>query len=116
MHYVYLFAAIIAETIGTTALQASNQFSRLGPSLVVVVSYAAAFYLLSLTWAELPVGVVRFVVQLQVAGHGDLGALARAGRIGIAAGDKLAHQGRVNQIEACHMVRIKIDEIQPAQR
>ena len=56
--YLYLILAIAAETIGTTALQASNQFSRLGPSLVVVVSYAAAFYLLSLTLAELPVGIV----------------------------------------------------------
>ena len=56
--YIYLILAIAAETIGTTALQASNQFSRLGPSLVVVVSYAAAFYLLSLTLAELPVGIV----------------------------------------------------------
>lgn len=58
MHYLALFAAIIAETIGTSALQASQQFTRLGPSLLVVVSYGLAFYLLSITLRFMPVGVV----------------------------------------------------------
>ena len=58
MHIVLLLAAILAETIGTTALQASQQFTRLVPSVVVVVAYALAFYLLSLTLKVLPVGVV----------------------------------------------------------
>ncbi len=58
MPWIYLAAAILFETIGTTALQASQQFSRLGPSILVVVSYAAAFYLLALTLAYMPVGVV----------------------------------------------------------
>lgn len=57
-HYIYLFFAILAETVGTTALQASQQFTRLGPSLVVVVSYALAFYLLGLTLKTMPVGIV----------------------------------------------------------
>jgi len=56
--YLYLILAVAAETVGTTALQASQQFTRLGPSLVVVVSYATAFYLLSLTLLTMPVGVV----------------------------------------------------------
>ena len=58
MHYVYLFLAVLAETIGTTALQASHQFTRLGPSVLVVVAYATAFYLLSLALSVMPVGVV----------------------------------------------------------
>lgn len=58
MHIVFLIAAILAETIGTTALQASQQFTRLAPSVVVVVAYAVSFYLLSLTLKVLPVGVV----------------------------------------------------------
>lgn len=37
LHYLYLVLAVAAETIGTTALQASQQFTRLGPSLLVVV-------------------------------------------------------------------------------
>ena len=57
-HYIYLFFAVLAETVGTTALQASQQFTRLGPSLVVVVSYALAFYLLGLTLKTMPVGIV----------------------------------------------------------
>jgi len=58
VHYIYLIAAIIAETIGTTALQASHQFSRLGPSIIVVVAYAISFYLLGLSLKFMPVGLV----------------------------------------------------------
>ena len=58
VHYIALFAAIIAETIGTSALQASQQFTRLWPSVLVVVSYAVAFYLLSIALKAMPVGVV----------------------------------------------------------
>ncbi|MEY1555470.1 multidrug efflux SMR transporter [Yoonia sp. R2331] len=58
MTYLYLFVAVAAETIGTTALQASQQFTKPLPSIVVVVSYALAFYLLSLTLRTLPVGIM----------------------------------------------------------
>ncbi|MCV6587282.1 MAG: multidrug efflux SMR transporter [Marinibacterium sp.] len=57
MHYVYLFFAVIAETIGTSALQASQQFTRLGPSLLVVGAYAVSFLLLGLALKSIPVGV-----------------------------------------------------------
>ena len=57
MPYVILAFAVLAETIGTTALQASQQFSRLWPSVIVVVSYAAAFYLLALALRYFPVGI-----------------------------------------------------------
>ena len=53
-----LILAVLAETIGTTALEASRQFTRLGPSLVVVVAYALSFWLLSLTLRTIPVGIV----------------------------------------------------------
>lgn len=56
--YVYLLIAVVFETIGTTALNATAQFTRLVPSLVVVASYACAFYFLSLTLRTMPVGVV----------------------------------------------------------
>ncbi|MEP3637154.1 MAG: SMR family transporter [Lentilitoribacter sp.] len=58
LHYVYLIIAVAAETIGTSALQASQQFTRLGPSIVVVIAYGLAFYLLSLTLRTLPVGIM----------------------------------------------------------
>ena len=57
-HYIYLILAVAAETIGTSALQASQQFTRLWPSVLVITSYAVAFYLLSLTLRHMPVGVM----------------------------------------------------------
>lgn len=56
--YLYLAIAIVAEVIATTALKASDGFSRLGPSLVVVAGYAVAFWCLSLVLRTLPTGVV----------------------------------------------------------
>ncbi len=57
MKYAYLFLAVLAETIGTTALHASEQFTRFWPSVIVVVGYAAAFYFLSHTLRSIPVGI-----------------------------------------------------------
>jgi len=56
--YFLLALAILAETAGTTALQASQQFTRLWPSVFVVVAYGFSFYLLSITLKYMPVGVV----------------------------------------------------------
>jgi small multidrug resistance pump len=57
MHWFLLGAAILFETIGTTALQASQQFSRLGPSLLVVVAYGVSFYMLAMVLKYIPVGI-----------------------------------------------------------
>jgi small multidrug resistance pump len=57
MGYVYLAIAIIAEVIATGALKASEEFTRLVPSTLVVVGYAVAFYFLSLVLKTIPVGV-----------------------------------------------------------
>lgn len=56
-HYLYLAIAIVAEVSGTLALRASESFSRLGPSLIVIAGYALAFYCLSLTLKTIPVGI-----------------------------------------------------------
>ena len=56
-NWIYLLVAIIAETIGTSAMKSSEGFSRLWPSVIVVVGYGLAFYLLSLTLRTIPVGV-----------------------------------------------------------
>ena len=58
MTYLYLSVAIVSEVIGTTALQASDGFTRPGPSVVTVVGYALAFYFMSLTLRSMPVGIV----------------------------------------------------------
>ncbi|AHF04063.1 multidrug transporter [Marichromatium purpuratum 984] len=57
MGYVYLGLAIIAEVIATSALKFSDGFTRLVPSLVVVIGYAAAFYCLALVLRTIPIGV-----------------------------------------------------------
>ena len=57
MSYVYLAIAIIAEVIGTSALKASEEFTRLVPSLIVVAGYVVAFFFLSLTLRTIPVGI-----------------------------------------------------------
>ena len=56
--YLLLAAAIVAEVAATTALARSAGFTRLGPSVVVVIGYCAAFYLLSLVLQTMPTGVV----------------------------------------------------------
>lgn len=57
MGYLYLAMAITAEVIATSALKASEEFTRLIPSIVVILGYGAAFYLLSLVLKTIPVGV-----------------------------------------------------------
>lgn len=56
--WTWLVIAIIAEVIATSALRASNSFTRAVPSAIVVAGYALAFYGLSLTLRSIPVGIV----------------------------------------------------------
>ena len=57
MTYFILFLAILAEVIATTALKASDSFTKLGPSVVLVVGYGMSFYLLSIVMRSMPTGV-----------------------------------------------------------
>lgn len=56
--YLLLALAICSELVGTTALELSDGFSKPVPSTVVLLGYGVAFYLVSLTLEELPIGVV----------------------------------------------------------
>ncbi|WP_429526904.1 DMT family transporter [Paraburkholderia youngii] len=56
--YALLAIAIVAEVIATSAMRASDGFSRLLPSMGVVFGYGIAFYCLSLTLRSIPVGIV----------------------------------------------------------
>lgn len=58
MTYLYLAIAIVAEVVATSFLKLCEGFTRLWPSLVVLVGYALAFYFLSLTLRSMSVGVV----------------------------------------------------------
>ncbi|KFC68896.1 Small multidrug resistance protein [Bosea sp. LC85] len=55
--YLTLAVAIVAEVIATSALKASQGFSKFGPTAVVAVGYGVAFYFLSLTLKSMPVGI-----------------------------------------------------------
>lgn len=57
-HYIWLFFAILTETLGTTALQASQQFTRFWPAVATVVFYALSFYFMSYALKVMPVGIV----------------------------------------------------------
>jgi|TARA_B100000519_G_scaffold7866_1_gene6511 small multidrug resistance pump len=56
-NWLILLVAILSETIATTALKASEGFTVLIPSVVVVVGYCLSFYFLSLTLRSIPVGI-----------------------------------------------------------
>ena len=56
--WAWLLAAIVAETVGTSALQASRQFTRIGPTVLVVVGYGLSFWFMAMALRTMPVGVV----------------------------------------------------------
>ncbi|MBH2001191.1 MAG: multidrug efflux SMR transporter [Moraxellaceae bacterium] len=56
-NWIFLFIAIIAEVIATSALKSSEGFTKPIASVIVVVGYIVAFYCLSLTLKTIPVGI-----------------------------------------------------------
>lgn len=57
MKYLLLLIAIVAEVIATSALNASNGFTKLIPAIVAIVGYGVAFYFLSLTLKSMSIGI-----------------------------------------------------------
>jgi small multidrug resistance pump len=57
MAYLYLALAILTEVIATSALKASEEFTKLVPSFIVLVGYGAAFYLMTLVIRTIPIGI-----------------------------------------------------------
>lgn len=55
--YLALALAIAAEVLATSALKATETFTKPLPSLLVVVGYGMAFYFLSVAVKVIPVGV-----------------------------------------------------------
>ena len=55
--YLILFLAIVFETVATSFLKQSEQFTKLVPSVLTVLGYAAAFYCLSVVLKSIPVGI-----------------------------------------------------------
>ncbi|MDO5681068.1 MAG: multidrug efflux SMR transporter [Pelistega sp.] len=57
MAWLYLGLAIVAEIIATSALQATQGFTKLWPSVLTLLGYGLAFYFLSLTLRSIPLGI-----------------------------------------------------------
>jgi len=58
VNWIYLALAIACEVVATSALKATEGFTRWQPSVLVACGYCLAFYFLSLTLRSIPVGVV----------------------------------------------------------
>ncbi len=71
MSWMYLIFAIIFEVCATTCLKASESFSKLLPSIGVVIGYGMAFILLSVSVKTIPLGTAYAVWS----GIGTVGAL-----------------------------------------
>ncbi|MFT3891402.1 MAG: multidrug efflux SMR transporter [Anaerolineales bacterium] len=54
---IIFFFAVLSEVTATTALKLSDGFTKLVPSIVVVVGYGLSFYLLSLSLKVMPIGI-----------------------------------------------------------
>ncbi|WLR91555.1 DMT family transporter [Shinella zoogloeoides] len=55
--YAVLVVAIVFEVLGTSAMQAAQHFTRLVPTVMMVVCYAIAFFFLSWSLRYVPVGI-----------------------------------------------------------
>ena len=53
---VIFFFAVLSEVIATTSLKFSEGFTKLVPSVIVIVGYGVSFYLLSLSLKVMPIG------------------------------------------------------------
>ena len=54
--WIYLTLAIFSEVMATASLKSTEGFTKLWPSVLVLVGYSAAFYFLSLTLDTIPIG------------------------------------------------------------
>jgi small multidrug resistance pump len=57
MKWIYLSIAIVSEVIASSALRASDGFTRVGPTLALLIGYGISFYFLSLTLRTIPMGI-----------------------------------------------------------
>ena len=56
--YIFLFGAIFCEVAGTMLLPASQNFSKLVPTLALAIFDLTAFYLLTFVVNKLPIAIV----------------------------------------------------------
>jgi small multidrug resistance pump len=56
MKFLFLALAIVLEVVGSSFLKVSDGFSKLIPSIITVVAYAACFYFFSLSLKTINLG------------------------------------------------------------
>ena len=91
--WILLSVAILTEVVATSALKASDGFTKIAPSIIVVVGYVLSFYFLSLalkgipvgiayaTWAGLGIVLITLIAWVMYGQKLDLGALVGMGFI-----------------------------------
>ena len=57
LRWTFLAIAIFSEVVATSTLKSTEGFTNLIPTVIVLVGYSAAFYFLSLTLNDIPVGI-----------------------------------------------------------
>jgi small multidrug resistance pump len=57
VNWIYLAVAVLSEVIATSALKASDGFTRAGPVALLTVGYGLAFFMLSKALRSIPVGI-----------------------------------------------------------
>ena len=55
--WMLLGLAIFSEVVATSSLKSTEGFTKLVPSVIVIVGYCAAFYFLSMTLDTIPIGI-----------------------------------------------------------
>ena len=58
MSYLFLGMAVVLEVIGTLLLPITQNFTRLWPTLGLVVAYSLAFYCLTFALKDIPIAIV----------------------------------------------------------
>ena len=56
--YFLLFFAIILEVCGTMLLPASQNFTKIAPTIILMTAYAFSFYFLAIVSQKLPLSIV----------------------------------------------------------
>jgi len=55
--YLFLALAIIAEVIATTSLKATEEFTKIVPTIIMIVAYLVSFYFMTLVLKFIPLGI-----------------------------------------------------------
>ncbi|AFA41009.1 multidrug resistance protein [Wigglesworthia glossinidia endosymbiont of Glossina morsitans morsitans (Yale colony)] len=57
LSYLYLFFAIISEVFATSLVKLSNGFTKIFPSILVLIGYISSSFFLSLALQNIPVAI-----------------------------------------------------------